>query len=90
MHAGTAVADLEAAHNATVSLTCIAPYGEIFSPDWFMDGAPAAYTTSLHPETGVAIGTLIIDGNLTSGTFNVYCSLRSGLIMFYTTLTING
>ena len=81
-------------HNTTVKLTCIDPNGALFPPAWIINGSSAltesGYTSSRDENTGELIGTLIINGSRTCGTFNVYCSLHSGQIMHNTSLTVEG
>jgi len=80
-----------AAHNTTVKLTCTAPNSEQYNPVWYVLGPQ--YIPSIpsrNEDTGELIGTLIINGNRTSGTFSALCRLLNGQNMHYTTLTVGG
>ena len=95
LHAGTgADGSMQAAHNTTVELTCITSDDDPTAPIWFIDEVQAlsqdGYRSSRDENTGKLIGTLMINGNLTCGTFNVYCKLESRQIMHSTTLTVEG
>ena len=86
---------MKAAHNTTVEFTCTASDRDPIAPLWFMDGSFAlsegAYRVSRDGNTGNLIGILTINGNQTSGTFRVHCTLYpSGQIMHSTTLTVEG
>ena len=95
-HTGTgADGSMKAAHNTTVELRCTASDSEtLFAPVWFMDGSVAlyqdGYTTGRDEDTGELIGTLIINGNQTCGTFLCSCKLTGGEIMHNFTLTVEG
>jgi len=81
---------IKAAYNTTVKLTCIDRNGEGYYPVWYMNGSADSYRSSRNEDTGELIGTLIINGSHTSGTYNVHCRLYSGQTMYNTILTIEG
>ena len=93
IHAGTGadVALVNVARNTTIELTCSDPNG--FLPSWFMNGVVVFgdhYSSSSDVNTGVVTGTLTINGNLTYGAFNVYCSLHNDQILHNTSVTVQG
>ena len=96
LHTGTgADVSMKAAHNATVELICTASDDDPFAPVWFMDGlfvlSEGGYRASMDKNTGNLIGVLTINGNQTSGTFRIHCTLLpSGQIMHSTMLTVEG
>jgi len=95
LHAGTgADGSMKAAHNTTVELICPASDGDFLAPAWFVDGSVTVYNdgyrTSRDEDTGELIGTLIINGNQTCGTFLYSCRLSSGEIMHSFTMTVDG
>jgi len=87
------VAVINAACNTTVELTCTAPNGALFPPTWVMNGSTVlsdgGYKSS-RDDTGVVIGTLIINSSHTCGIVSVYCRLHNGQILHNTTLTVEG
>jgi len=82
---------MKAARNVTVNLTCIDSGGP---PAWVKNGSfvtsDDGYRSTRDEDTGELIGILTINGNHTSGAFNVYCRLYSGQIMNNITLTVEG
>jgi len=81
---------MNAAHHTTIELTCIDQNDEGYYPVWYMNGSADGYRSSRDEGTGELIGTLIINGNRTCGTFNVYCRLYSGQTVHNTILTMEG
>jgi len=85
---------MQAAHNTTVELTCTTSGGDPTPPVWYMDGSVTLYEDgyrfSRDEDTGELIGTLMINGNQTCGTFLCSCRSFSGQIMHNFTMTVDG
>ena len=82
--------ELTVAHNTTVELTCIDQNDDGYYPGWYWNASAPGSMYNTAGGTGELIGTLIINGNHTCGTFNAYCRLHSGQIKHNSLLTVGG
>ena len=98
LHAGVGSNAMIVAPGVSVEFNnCTGPADEFFQPTWFVNGRVAATDGGCYRSilSGMDhyIATLVINGNHTCDTFNVYCRIyreSQALYLHNTTLTVQG